>query len=125
MTAHLHPEQSPRTKIERSTAKRYKPADPEEALRIRYSTVSQSGTVHRSGRISRAGNSMTRMHLVSAAKSMMQQADKDSDLRRWAMNIAERSGRGKARVALARKLSTVMLAMWKSGEPFKSERLGA
>lgn len=84
--------------------------------------VSQSGTMLQRGRISRMGNSMTRTHLVSAAKSMMQQANKDNDLRRWAMRIAERSGRGKARVALARKLSTVMLAMWKSGEAFKSDR---
>lgn len=81
--------------------------------------VQQSGTVNRSGRISRMGNTMTRTHLVTAAKSMMQQANKDSDLRRWAMKIVERSGRGKARVALARKLATVMLAMWKSGEPFR------
>lgn len=81
--------------------------------------VSQSGSSFRKGRISRAGNTMTRTHLVTAATSMMRQEKKDSDLRRWAMRIVERSGRGKARVALARKLATVMLAMWKSGEPFR------
>lgn len=84
--------------------------------------VSQSGTVNMYGRISRAGNSMTRTHLVTAATGMMRLAAKDNDLRRWAMKIAERSGRGKARVALARKLATVMIAMWKSGEPFKFDR---
>jgi transposase len=84
--------------------------------------VNQSGNVLRVGRISRAGNSMTRTHLVTAATGMMKQADKDNDLRRWAMKIAERSGRGKARVALARKIATVMLAMWKSGEPFRFDR---
>ena len=83
--------------------------------------VSQSGHSFRSGRISRMGNTMTRTHLVTAAKSMMQQADKDSEMRRWAMKLVERSGRGKARVALARKLATAMLSMWKSGEPFRRD----
>jgi len=84
--------------------------------------VNQSGNVLRMGRISRMGNSMTRSHLVSSAVSMMKQSDKDNDLRRWAMKIAERSGRGKARVALARKLAVVMLAMWQSGEHFRRDR---
>lgn len=83
--------------------------------------VSQSGSGSRYGRISRMGNTMTRTHLVIAAMSMMQQGNRDSYLRRWALGIAERAGRGKARVALARKLATVMLAMWKSGETFRHE----
>jgi transposase len=84
--------------------------------------ISQSGTVFRSGRISRMGNAMTRTNLVTAAGSLMRQANKDSDLRRWALSVAERAGRGKARVALARKLATVMLAMWKSGQSFQFNR---
>jgi transposase len=53
----------------------------------------------------------------------MRQANKDNDLRRWALKIAERSGAGKARVALARKLATVMIAMWKSGAHFVSDKM--
>lgn len=82
--------------------------------------VSQSGSSYRAGHISRMGNTMTRTHLVTAAKVMMQQAQKDSDLKRWALRLIDRSGKGKARVALARKLATVMIAMWKSGEPFNA-----
>ena len=81
--------------------------------------IAQSGLTLRRGRISRRGNTMTRTHLVSAAKSLMQQSNRDSALRRWTMRLAERAGRGKARVALARKLATVMLAIWKSGEAFR------
>lgn len=83
--------------------------------------ISQSGGMMRSGRISRMGNTMTRTHLVSAAKAMLRLSNKDSDARRWALKILERSGRGKAQVALARKLATIMLAMWKSGEPFRAD----
>lgn len=50
---------------------------------------------------------------------MIQRPNKDSELHRWAVRIKERSGGGKAQVALARKLATVMLAMWKSDEPFR------
>lgn len=81
--------------------------------------INQSGGMMRAGRISRMGNTMTRTHLVSAAQGMMRLANKDSELRRWAIRIKERSGPGKAKVALARKLATVMLAMWKSGEDFR------
>ena len=36
-----------------------------------------------------------------------------------AQAIARRSGAGKARVALARKLSVIMHSIWRSGEPFR------
>lgn len=83
--------------------------------------IVQSGDMLRKGRISRRGNAMTRAHLVTAAKSLMQQSTKDNLLRQWAMRLAERAGRGKARVALARKMATVMLSMWKSGEAFRPQ----
>jgi transposase len=83
--------------------------------------ISQSGAMLRSGRISRMGNVMTRTHLVTAACSLLRQPKRDSYLLRWATKIVERSGRGKARVALARKMAIVMIAMWKSGESFRFE----
>jgi len=36
-----------------------------------------------------------------------------------AQEIAKRSGPGKARVALARKLSMILHSIWRSGEPFR------
>jgi transposase len=42
-----------------------------------------------------------------------------SRLKDWAKAIAKRSGMGKARVALARKLSVILHSIWRSGEPFR------
>jgi len=50
-----------------------------------------------------------------------------SSLKDWAQAIAKRSGPGKARVALARKLSvsgeplgsTILHSIWRSGELFR------
>ncbi len=84
--------------------------------------LTQSGQACHMGRISKRGNRMTRSHLVSAAKVLMQQSRLECDLRRWALSIRERSGPAKARVALARKLAVVMLAIWKSGGQFKPNK---
>ncbi len=83
--------------------------------------VSQSGGSAHYGRITHRGNTMTRTHLVTAAKSLMQQPKQDCQLRRWAINLAERAGRRKAQVALARKMAITLLAMWKSGQSFTAE----
>ena len=37
----------------------------------------------------------------------------------WAKAIEQRSGPGKARVALARKLAVLLHSMWRSGQPFR------
>ena len=42
-----------------------------------------------------------------------------SHLKDWAEAIAKRSGMGKARVALARKVSVILHSIWRSGEPFR------
>lgn len=81
--------------------------------------IKQSGLSMRLGRISRMGNSAVRALLVNASMSFMRYSSPDCDLRRWAAGIEQRGVRGKARVALARKLATVMLAIWKSGEPYR------
>ena len=49
-----------------------------------------------------------------------------SPLKDWAQAIAKRSGPGKARVALARKLSVILHSIWRFGEPFRwSEQTAA
>ena len=44
---------------------------------------------------------------------------RDLALKDWALAVARRSGPAKARVALARKLSVILHAIWRSGEPFR------
>jgi len=81
--------------------------------------VHQSGLIERRGRISKMGNREIRGLLVNSAMSLMAWSPADMPLRKWAEGVEQRSGRRRARVALARKLATVMLAMWKSGEEFR------
>jgi transposase len=79
----------------------------------------QSGEVDRSGRISRCGDSLARTMLYEAAVVIQTRLRRPCALKDWADAIASRSGAGKARVALARKLSVILHAIWRSGEPFR------
>jgi len=79
--------------------------------------IHQSGTVSRFGRISKSGNKLTRSHLTLAANVILVRC-RDNPLKRWGIALAERAGAGKARVAVARKLAVLMLAIWKSGKGF-------
>lgn len=79
----------------------------------------QSGEVDRSGRISRCGDTLARTLLYEAAVVILTRVKRASRLKDWAQAIAKRSGAGKARVALARKLSVILHSIWRSGEPFR------
>src|SRR5215470_12622741 len=79
----------------------------------------QSGEVDRSGRISRCGDTLARTLLYEAAVVILARVKKASSLKEWARAIAKRSGNGKARVALARKLSVILHSVWRSGKPFR------
>ncbi len=79
----------------------------------------QSGEVDRSGRISRCGDTLARTLLYEAAVVLLTRVKRASPLKDWAQAIAKRSGPGKARVALARKLSVILHSLWRSGEPFR------
>lgn len=84
--------------------------------------IRQSGETIARLRISRMGNTMTRAHLTSAAMVLLRSTTKDTALKAWGLEIRERRGGGRAKIAVARKLSIVMLAMWKYGtdwEPFR------
>ena len=78
----------------------------------------QSGEVDRSGRISRCGDTLARTLLYEAAVVILTRLKRASRLKDWARAIARRSGNGKARVALARKLSVILHSVWRSGQPF-------
>jgi transposase len=79
----------------------------------------QSGEVDRSGRISRCGDTLARTLMYEAAVVILTRVKRASRLKDWAQAIAKRSGVGKARVALARKLSVILHSIWRSGEPFR------
>ncbi len=79
----------------------------------------QSGEVDRSGRISKCGDTLARTLLYEAAVVLVTRVKRASPLKDWAQAIARRSGIGKARVALARKLSVILHSIWRSGEPFR------
>jgi transposase len=79
----------------------------------------QSGEVDRSGRISRCGDTLARTLLYEAAVVILHRVKRASSLKDWALAIAKRSGVGKARVALARKLAVILHSVWCSGEPFR------
>lgn len=79
----------------------------------------QSGEIDRSGRISRCGDSLARTLMYEAAIVILHRVRRASILKDWALAIAKRSGPGKARVVLARKLSLILHSIWRSGEPFR------
>lgn len=79
----------------------------------------QSGEIDRSGRISRCGDSLARTLMFEAAVVILTRVKRTCGLKQWALAIARRSGAGKARVALARKLTVILHSIWRSGEPFR------
>jgi transposase len=78
----------------------------------------QSGEVSRTLGITKTGNKLTRTHLVTAAISFGRFAP-DCALKEWYANLRERIGPRRASVALARKLSIVLLTIWKDGKRFE------
>lgn len=79
----------------------------------------QSGEVDRSGRISKCGDALARTLMYEAAVVILTRVKRASSLKNWAQSIAKRSGVGKARIALARKLAVILHSIWRSGEPFR------
>jgi transposase len=77
---------------------------------------------HRSElRITKAGDRYMRALLVNCAAQIMGPFGKESDLRTWGlkkMGGGTRVEKRKAKVALARKLSVIMLTLWKSGASY-------
>jgi transposase len=57
--------------------------------------------------------------MYEAAIVILHRVKRALHLKEWASAIAERAGPGKARVALARKLSVILHSVWRSGEPFR------
>lgn len=83
----------------------------------------QSGAVSRTLGITKNGNRLTRSHLVMAAAVFARRAP-DCPLKDWYLALRGRAGPKRARIALARKLAVILLAMWKQGTHFELDRTG-
>lgn len=74
------------------------------------------------GRITKAGPTYLRALLVQASWAIIRSKEPESmRLRQWAEQISERRGKRVAVIALARKLSGILLAMWKNQKDFDAE----
>lgn len=83
---------------------------------------SQSGDKDPAMRISKAGDRYLRTLLVQSAQYILSKRGPDSELRQWALRLAERGGKnGKKRavVALARKLTVVLYRIWSTGDSYR------
>ena len=65
------------------------------------------------------GDAMVRTALYEAANVMLTRAGRFSTLKRWALGVAQRRGMRRAKVALARKLATVLHRLWVGGSEFR------
>ena len=74
------------------------------------------------GRVSRCGDELARTALYEAAHSLLVRSKKWSALRAWGMKIAKRRGMARARVAVARKLATILHRMWVDNTDFRFGR---
>jgi len=85
----------------------------------------ESGSYAPELRISKAGDKTLRRLLVSAAHYVLGPFGPESDLRHWGLGLAGRGGKTakkRAIVATARKLSVLLLALWRSGRPYEPLR---
>ena len=83
---------------------------------------SQSGAGDPQLRITKAGDPFLRRLLVNSANHILGPFGKDSDLRRWGLELAKRGGknaRKRAKVAVARKLAVLMHRLWVTGEVYE------
>lgn len=76
-------------------------------------------------RITKAGDELLRRYLVQAAHYILGPFGPDTDLRRWGMALMIRGGKNakkRAVVAVARKLSVLLLRLWSSGAVYEPLR---
>jgi transposase len=85
----------------------------------------ESGALKPQLPITKAGDRMLRHLLVECSQRMLTTRAADTDLRRWGLKLAERGGRAgrkRAVVAVARKLSILLLRLWVTGEVYEPLR---
>jgi hypothetical protein len=72
----------------------------------------------RQGNLPLGPASPSEVNVTMSANALMSRATKFSTLKRWAMDVAKRRGMRRAKVALARKLATVLHRIWVDGTEF-------
>lgn len=75
--------------------------------------------------VTKCGDAMLRRLLVQCAHRTIGPFGEDTDLRRWGLARCERGGKSAKRraiIAVARKLSVLLLALWKSGSAYEPTR---
>lgn len=84
-----------------------------------------SSEIQRRGQITKAGNSRMRWLLVQAAWCILRRRRKEetATLRDWADRIAQRRGRRIAAVALARRLTGILYALWRDDTVYSPVKL--
>ena len=76
------------------------------------------------GHITKAGSGELRSLLVQAAWACWRSRGSGT-LQAWVQRLAERRGRRIAVVALARRLSRILFAVWRDAQDFDGQRLAA
>ena len=85
----------------------------------------QSGQRDPELRITKAGDRSLRRLLVQCSQQILGPFGKDSDLRRWGLELASRGGataKKKAVIAVARKLAVLLHRLWLTGEVYEPLR---
>jgi transposase len=83
-----------------------------------------SGEKRRRGTVTKAGDALTRSLLIQAGWRILRSKNENvQPLREWALRVAERRGRQRAVVAVARRLLRILFAMWRDDAPFQLEKL--
>jgi len=85
-----------------------------------------SGMKQRKGSITKAGSAPMRAVLVQASwAALRSRRHRNDPLIQWALAVAKRRGKKPATVALARKLSGILFAMWRDGTAYDPKRAAA
>jgi transposase len=82
----------------------------------------QSGDTDKQLGITKSGDSFMRRLAVGSANYILGPFGRDSDLRRWGLELAKRGGKNakkRAKVAVARKLVVLMHRLWVTGEVYE------
>jgi len=85
----------------------------------------ESGTLSPQMHITKAGDKHLRALLVECAHHILGRLGPDTDLKRWGLKLAERGGKAakkRAAIAVARKLSVLLLRLWMTGEVYEPLR---
>ncbi|HLA82276.1 MAG TPA: hypothetical protein VJP78_11770 [Thermoleophilia bacterium] len=75
--------------------------------------------------ITKASDKHLRALLVECAHHILGHLGPDTDLKRWGLRLAERGGKAakkRAAIAVARKLSVLLLRLWATGEVYEPLR---